>query len=394
VLITAESLIPSRLEIRPTDRVMVLAPHPDDESLATAGILQRACALGAETRVLFVTDGENNPWPQRALEWRWRILAADRSRWGMRRRGEALSALACLNVPLQSVRFLGYPDQGICDLLMTDPDPLLGDLVMEIASWQPSILVDPVPADQHPDHGALAVFTDFALARPALKKALESVALVRLRYLVHGSLRGMPDGLVRSLHLTVPEQDRKRHAILRHRSQLPLGGPSILRFARPEERYLSYAHPKVLDGSHNVTMCRLNRRGLQLTIGKARRVGIGPLVIKLAFVSDEGFTTRVDILVPPRSETAPARRAATGEQVATGLFTKTRTETRLFLPLAPNAPAKMAYVKLDRPSERRLGFFDSVGWRTVPVAPAQHQTDVEDTAPRTIAVVPHEIPVP
>src|SRR5882672_10265920 len=82
----------SNLEIRPTDRIMVLAPHPDDESLAAAGILQRACALGARTRVLFVTDGENNPWAQRAVELRWRIGAADRSRWGMRRRAEALSA--------------------------------------------------------------------------------------------------------------------------------------------------------------------------------------------------------------------------------------------------------------------------------------------------------------
>jgi LmbE family N-acetylglucosaminyl deacetylase len=369
---------------------MVLAPHPDDESLATAGILQRACALGAETRVLFVTDGENNPWPQRALEWRWRITEADRARWGMRRRAEALSALSCLGVPRESVRFLGYPDQGLCDLLMTDPDPLLDNLVREIASWKPSILVDPVPADRHPDHGALAVLTDFALAQPALK----DVTLTHLRYFVHGSLRGAPDRLVRALHLTAPEQDRKRHAILKHRSQLLLGGHRNLRFARSEECYLPVTRSKALDACHNITMCRLDRRSLHLTIGKSRRLGIGPQVIQLAIVIEDGLTIRVDVPVPARNELVPARNASTGGRIADGRFTKTRTETQLALSLPPNAPARMAYVKLDRPSERRLGFFDSVGWRSVPVAPTQHQAEVEGAAPRAIAVEPYEVAVP
>jgi LmbE family N-acetylglucosaminyl deacetylase len=54
-------------------RVMVLAPHPDDETLATTGLLQQAVSAGAAVRVLFVTDGDNNLWPQRAVERRWQI---------------------------------------------------------------------------------------------------------------------------------------------------------------------------------------------------------------------------------------------------------------------------------------------------------------------------------
>ncbi len=52
-------------------RVMVLASLSDDETLATTGLLQQTVSAGAAVRVLFVTDGDNNLWPQRAVERRW-----------------------------------------------------------------------------------------------------------------------------------------------------------------------------------------------------------------------------------------------------------------------------------------------------------------------------------
>ena len=42
-------------------RVLMLAPHPDDESLGTGGLIQRATRAGGEVHVVFVTDGDNNP---------------------------------------------------------------------------------------------------------------------------------------------------------------------------------------------------------------------------------------------------------------------------------------------------------------------------------------------
>ena len=47
---------------------MLIAPHPDDEALACSVILQKAVRAGAAIRVVYVTDGDDNPWPQRALE--------------------------------------------------------------------------------------------------------------------------------------------------------------------------------------------------------------------------------------------------------------------------------------------------------------------------------------
>src|SRR6266850_660200 len=161
---------------------------PDSSRLAASErrpATQRARAIGARTRVLFLTDGENNPWAQRAVERRWRISPADRLRWGSRRRAEAVSALSCLGLEPECARFLGYPDQGLFDLLMTEPEPLIKDLVQELTGFEPSILIEPDPADRHPDHAALGVLATFALARASL----DGLEPTRLRYLVHDARR-------------------------------------------------------------------------------------------------------------------------------------------------------------------------------------------------------------
>ena len=81
------------------NRTLVIAPHPDDESIAAGGLLQRAIAAGGEVRVIFVTDGDNNPWPLRYLKKKVRINDADRAEWGALRREESRRALAALGVP-------------------------------------------------------------------------------------------------------------------------------------------------------------------------------------------------------------------------------------------------------------------------------------------------------
>src|SRR6267142_2796202 len=101
------------------ERVMLLCPHPDDETLATGGLIQRAIAAGSAVKVVFVTDGENNPWPQRFLERRWIIGDKEKARWGVRRRGEALAALDSLGIGKGDAAFLGFPDQGLTSLLLS-----------------------------------------------------------------------------------------------------------------------------------------------------------------------------------------------------------------------------------------------------------------------------------
>ena len=91
---------------------MMIAPHPDDESLDAGVLLQRAVAARSAVRIVYATDGDDNPWPQRLLEKRWRLNDADRARWGKRRRKEAIAALSMLGLSGAHARFLGLPDQG------------------------------------------------------------------------------------------------------------------------------------------------------------------------------------------------------------------------------------------------------------------------------------------
>src|SRR5262245_47079726 len=48
------------LAIEDTDRILILAPHPDDEILGCGGIIQRAVARKQPLRVVFLTNGDFN----------------------------------------------------------------------------------------------------------------------------------------------------------------------------------------------------------------------------------------------------------------------------------------------------------------------------------------------
>src|SRR6185295_13481512 len=96
-----------------------------------------------DTRVVFVTDGERNPWPQRVRERRWRIAGDARGRWGALRRREARAALAALNVPSQHARFLGLPDQGLTSLLVAQTEHAVALIAAELADWGPTLILAP-----------------------------------------------------------------------------------------------------------------------------------------------------------------------------------------------------------------------------------------------------------
>jgi LmbE family N-acetylglucosaminyl deacetylase len=101
-----------------SDKVLVVAPHPDDESLGAGGLLQRIFAQRIPVRILFATNGENNPWAQRFWESRWQIGPNERVRWGQRRRQETLNAISTLGGKPDCARFLNLPDLGTTNLLM------------------------------------------------------------------------------------------------------------------------------------------------------------------------------------------------------------------------------------------------------------------------------------
>ncbi len=229
----ADLLDPDLLLKRPGARLMVLAPHPDDESLAAGGLIQRALEYGVPVDVVFASDGENNPWPQRVLERRIRIGAGQRLEWGRRRRAEADAALRALGAGHVGVHRLGWPDGGVTWRLLDDTATMLSALRRLIEQHRPTLLVLPDLVDRHPDHSAMHVLAEMVFRQlPAeLKPAC-------LGYLLHGrSQPGVPRRAV--FALAAGEQVHKRSAIEAHASQIALSRGRLLRFAAGAEHFVA-----------------------------------------------------------------------------------------------------------------------------------------------------------
>ncbi|MGH8212467.1 MAG: PIG-L deacetylase family protein, partial [Rhodanobacteraceae bacterium] len=229
--------------LAPGAALMVVAPHPDDESLASGGLIQRASANGTRVHIVFVTDGDNNPWPQRVLEHRLRIGAAERQRWGERRRLEAQHALRELGAQTSAVHRLQWPDGGVTAKLVEDTTAAVAQWQALFQEIKPTLLVLPDLADAHPDHSALHVLLELVLDR--LPEAQRPQCLC---YLLHGRARIDETRRV-SFVLTPQERARKRAAILAHRSQIALSRGRLLRFAGEEESFARGSDDQSLSGS-------------------------------------------------------------------------------------------------------------------------------------------------
>ena len=49
---------PTELAVKRGERLLVVAPHPDDETLGAGGLIQRVLAHGGTVRVMLVTAGD------------------------------------------------------------------------------------------------------------------------------------------------------------------------------------------------------------------------------------------------------------------------------------------------------------------------------------------------
>jgi LmbE family N-acetylglucosaminyl deacetylase len=216
-----------KLAISANTRLMVIAPHPDDETIATGLLVQQVRAAGGEVRIVLLTGGDNNPWPQRWLERRWRIRAGDRQRWARRRRQELHDALTRLGIPSSGLLALGWHDLGVTDLLLQSTDSAVAAVLEAIDSFHPDMIALPALQDRHPDHSAAHVLVRLALARHPLPPRL-------LSYLVHG-----PEEASHFIEvIPAPGQLSTKHAALQaHRSQVALSGKRLSRLADRPERY-------------------------------------------------------------------------------------------------------------------------------------------------------------
>lgn len=264
-------------------RLLVLAPHCDDETLGSAGLIQAAIREGMQVKVVIETNGDGYlfatiqdfkkvyPRPQ------------DFIHMGEIRQQESLAALALLGVPKEDVIFLSYPDRGTPSLwndhwslsnpfrspfsqntqspyaLTYDPSAvyagqdLLGDLLTILKEYRPDLVVYPQADDVHPDHWGLNVFTRLALT--LLSHEDSSYQPTGITYLVHRPdfpvVRGLrpwedlvpPPALYQvnaswyRWDLTTEDILVKSQAIQQYRSQLPLLRGLMVSFVRVNELF-------------------------------------------------------------------------------------------------------------------------------------------------------------
>lgn len=284
------------------DRVLVFAPHPDDEVLGLGGLLHSSRRQGARVQVVYLTSGDGfrlcaaakyRGWPDQA---RMRQLASER-------RSEARAALERLGVGAAGAVFLGYPDRGLASLWLTHwaPNrpfrsphtaethvpadslqpgaPYCGQAALRtverlLANFRPDFVYYPDPADDHPDHWAASGFVELALERSSIE-----IRPHRRTYLIHRGQWPAPMRAAPELYLSPPRalsgldaqweqapltpeaQAAKSRALAEYRSQQALTGGFLSAFIRRNE--LLAAWPESRGGRPAALVPGMERGGIR-----------------------------------------------------------------------------------------------------------------------------------
>ena len=194
-------------------RLVVVAPHPDDEILCAGGLMRWTAGSGRDVVVVAVTDGEGSHARSTAV-------APDELR--SRRAAERSAALARMGVPTATVVRLGVPDRGCAELV----DRIAAGVAAVVRP--DDLVVGPSSGDRHPDHVAVAEAVAIA-ASPLVEDWWEAPTWA----LVHGTAAAPAS----TLALDGSAWEAKQHAMAAYRSQLaPLGpGPDDGPVVHPHE---------------------------------------------------------------------------------------------------------------------------------------------------------------
>lgn len=365
-------------DLNARSRVLMFAPHPDDESLAAGVFLQRAVAAGAEIRLVYGTDGEKNCWPQRLLERKARIGAGDRIRWGKRRQAEALAALRALGIEAEQVQFLSLPDQGITDLLLRGGGETVRRLADLILAWGPSHLLVPSASDTHPDHSGLAVLLRFAFDNFLPRRR----RIQRLEYLVHGSSASFAE-VSRGLPQTGFERDVKKAAISCHITQVAWSRRRFLAYAKRPERFVIDGE-KAPAAAHGPILFYERQRGqIRLEVAFALKpLRAEETSLYLIGQDSAGGFRSFRTMLPGRTGRLDLLDLASGEIAGVGRYEGDAFRAEIILPIDAFSRHRALHLKLNR----RVWFFDEAGWLEIEPLPLSVPFRTRPAARRELAV--------
>lgn len=265
-----------------SDRILIFSPHPDDESLANSGLIERALETNATVLVVMMTNGDATP--INVTEYTKNNNKTDfNGTIGDLRHFETLEAMKQLGLNQSDVIFLGYPDAGLTYLFEDYWDynhlyrgsnssnnfdhspynfsyelnaPYCGsnvdkNLEQIIRNYKPNMIFYPDDGDEHPDHWATSAFVRYAAIKTGYTGDTYS-------YLVHKGSWPSPlfyqpklsleapsdilqlDGSWLMLNLTQNEENRKEKAINSHTTQISLMSNYLQSFVRVDEIFANY----------------------------------------------------------------------------------------------------------------------------------------------------------
>lgn len=251
--------------------LLVVSPHPDDETLCCAGAMRRVLEAGGRVSIVWMTSGDGSELSMLLVE-KSLLKSRDKVRdLATKRMQEARAATALLGVDHTQQFFLGYPDGGLRRLMTTNlkapwPAKFTGetqvpysdalfpghpytgeslerDLSAVLDRVQPTLILAPSPQDTHPDHAATGLATIHVLTA---RKQLTSARY----WIVHdGEGWPKPRGYVPGIPLQTPrpglepfpltdmEIDSKLRAVNTYHTQMQLMAPFLLAFVRTTELY-------------------------------------------------------------------------------------------------------------------------------------------------------------
>ncbi len=270
---------PAVLDVPNQTRLLVIAPHPDDEVLGVGGLMQRVKAKGGSVRVVYLTDGDGYPEGVKEEDHVEAPTSKDYLGYGKQRRREARAALVRLGLADAFQTFLGFPDGGLCRLtreywsdrraayrspytrLNRPPksellkpatqyhgEDLSQELALVIGDFKPTMIAVPRREDQHADHCAAWYFLADSLND--VRRVHPEFSTDVINYIVHFNtwpfdedgphldpppgLRGGASGWMR-LALTPAETRAKRQALRRFTTQMHVMDWFLDGFARSNE---------------------------------------------------------------------------------------------------------------------------------------------------------------
>ncbi len=257
------------------NRLLVVAPHPDDESLAAGGLIQQALAEGRKVEVVVITGGDGNRGAARVCSGKDAPTPADFTAMGAERMRETRLATSHLGLPARDLLFLGYADGSLNSLWGSNWDynklhlglngarhapydfayqkraPYCGaNLVKNLESvmkgFGPNSILYPDAEDDHHDHWAANAFIQYALTQAGYRAH-------EYTYLVHRNDFPVPRQYAPAASMTPPpalelsgeqwelaplsqhEEQVKGEALKEYRVPARVSGPFIESFIRKDE---------------------------------------------------------------------------------------------------------------------------------------------------------------